>query len=324
MTRPINILLQTTIVTTEDDWHVGRFSLLRTLLEKRRDEAGQPLFTVVARDRATVGKPDPILSTLDASAFDELWLFAVDDGDGLDAADCEAIKRFRARGGGLLVTRDHMNLGGSVCALGDVGSAHQFHTTNPDPDLSRQAIDDIQTSAILWPNYHSGANGDFQTIDVVDPPHPVLADPAAPNGRIRYLPSHPHEGSVGVPPRADARVIARGTSKISGRSFNLAVAFEPIDGVGPAIAESSFHHFADYNWDPSLGCPSFVSENPGYGMSASPDALHAIHTYVANLALWLGGRPVEELADARRNRALDEALEESFPASDPPAVSYRF
>ena len=320
MNQPINILLQTTIMTNEDDWHIGRFSLLRTLLEKLRDEAGQPLFTVMARDRATVGKPDPILSKLDTSAFDELWLFAVDEGDGLDAADCEAIERFRRRGGGLLVTRDHMNLGGSVCALGEVGSAHQFHTTNPDPDVSRQAVDDTQTSAILWPNYHSGANGDFQTIEVVDPPHPVLSDPASPTGAIRYLPSHPHEGSVGAPRGTDARVIAQGKSKISGRRFNLVVAFESVGGAGPAIAESSFHHFADYNWDPSRGCPSFVSENPGNGLCASPEALHAIHTYVANLALWLGGRRVEELAEARRDRALDEALEESFPASDPPAI----
>ena len=299
MTKPINILLQSTIFPNEDDWHIGRFSLLRALLEKMRDKAGQPLFSVVARDRAIVGQPDPVLSTLDASAFDELWLFAVDEGDGLEAADCEAIARFRRRGGGLLVTRDHMNLGGSVCALGEVGSAHQFHTNNPDPDISRQAIDDTQTGAILWPNYHSGANGDFQTIDVVDPPHPVLADPEAPNGFIRYLPSHPHEGSVGVPPGADARVIARGTSKVSGRSFNLVVAFEAVGNAGPAIAESSFHHFADYNWDPSLGCPSFVRETAGYGLRASPEALHAIHTYVTNLALWLGGRPVAELAEAQ-------------------------
>ncbi|PMU96343.1 hypothetical protein, partial [Pseudomonas sp. GP01-A4] len=92
----------------------------------------------------------------DTSSFDELWLFAVDTGDGLDAADCEGITRFRARGGGLLVTRDHMNLGSSVCALGGVGLAHQFHSVNLDPDASRQAIDDIQTSDILWPNYHSG------------------------------------------------------------------------------------------------------------------------------------------------------------------------
>ncbi|MBP2277800.1 MULTISPECIES: hypothetical protein [Sphingomonas] len=321
VSRPINILLQTTILPTEDDWHIGRFSMLRAFLENLRDETGQPLVLVTARDREVAGGPDPVLATLDTSSFDELWLFAVDTGDGLDAADCEGITRFRARGGGLLVTRDHMNLGSSVCALGGVGLAHQFHSVNLDPDASRQAIDDIQTSDILWPNYHSGANGDFQEIEVADPPHPLLTDPAATGGVIRYLPAHPHEGSVGVPTGANARVIARGTSKATGRRFNLIVAFEPEAGLGPAVAESSFHHFADYNLDPSRGCPSFVSEAPGHALQASPGAMRAVHAYVANLALWLAGRTVCEVPSARRESALDEALDESFPASDPPAIS---
>lgn len=321
MSKPINILLQTTILPTEDDWHIGRFSMLRAFLEDLRDETGRPLVLVTARDREVAGGPDPVLAALDTSAFDALWLFAVDTGDGLDPADCEGITRFRARGGGLLVTRDHMNLGSSVCALSGVGLAHQFHSVNVDPDASRQAIDDIQTSDILWPNYHSGANGDFQEIEVVDPPHPLLTDPAATGGVIRYLPSHPHEGSVGVPAGVNARVIARGTSKASGRGFNLVVAFESEAGFGPAVAESSFHHFADYNWDPSRGCPSFVSEAPGHALPASPEALRSIYTYVANLASWLAGRGVSEPASARRDRALDEALDESFPASDPPAIS---
>jgi hypothetical protein len=33
-----------------------------------------------------------------------------------------------------MVTRDHMDLGSSVCMLGGVGAAHYFHSRNPDPD----------------------------------------------------------------------------------------------------------------------------------------------------------------------------------------------
>src|SRR5579871_5186932 len=98
---PTKILLQTTIPATEDDWHIGRFSLLRDYLAGLRDEQDAPLFEVVARDRDRATGPDPVLSRLDASDFDELWLFAVDVGDGLDPADCAAIGRFRQRGGGL-------------------------------------------------------------------------------------------------------------------------------------------------------------------------------------------------------------------------------
>src|SRR6202012_5452975 len=111
---------------------------------------GNPLFDVTARDRDPLGKPDAVLSALDRSDFDELWLFAVDTGDGLTAEDCTGISAFRRRGGGLMITRDHMDLGSSVCTLGGVGAAHYFHSKNPDPDTSRHAIDDRGTSYILW------------------------------------------------------------------------------------------------------------------------------------------------------------------------------
>ena len=134
---------------------------------------------MTARDRDPFGAPDRILSTLDSSDFDQLWLFAVDLGEGLTPEDCDAISRFRQRGGGLMVARDHMDLGCSVCTLGGVGAAHYFHTKNPDPDPARHRSDDRDTPSILWPNYHSGANGDFQEISIASPVHPVLADPEA-------------------------------------------------------------------------------------------------------------------------------------------------
>jgi hypothetical protein len=320
MSPPIRILLQTTIPGTADDWNIGRFSMLRDYLSGLSDEVGAPLFDVTARDRAAPGSPDPILSTIDRSDFDELWLFAVDTGDGLDPKDCAAISRFRASGRGLMVTRDHMDLGCSVCTLGGVGAAHFFHSTHVDPDPARRIIDDRETDYILWPNYHSGANGDCQQITVVDPTHPVLRDREAPNGLIRYFPAHPHEGAVDAPVEdPTARVIARGVSKVSGRQFNLVVAFEPTAGNGPAIAQSTFHHFADYNWDPNEGCPSFVSEPPGDALAHSPEAQASIRTYVRNLALWLAGRPIDD-RKIRLEHELDEALKESFPASDAPAI----
>ena len=235
MSPPIRILLQTTIPGTADDWNIGRFSMLRDHLARLTDEAGAPLCEVTARDRVAPGSPDPILSTIDRSDFDELWLFAVDTGDGLDPEDCAAISRFRASGRGLLVTRDHMDLGCSVCTLGGVGAAHFFHSTHVDPDPARRVIDDRETGYILWPNYHSGANGDFQQISVVAPPHPVLRDCGAATGLIRYFPSHPHEGAVDAPAEdSTARVIATGVSKVSGKEFNLVVAFEPTGAGGPA------------------------------------------------------------------------------------------
>lgn len=296
MSTPINILLQTTIEPVEDDWHIGRFSMLQSYLASLTAKDGVPLFRVTARDRGPLGTHDPVLSTLDSAEYDELWLFAVDTGDGLHPADSAGILRFRARGGGLLVTRDHMDLGCSVCSLGSIGAAHLFHTHNIEPDRPVFAPDDRDTPQILWPNFHSGANGDAQRIEVELPLHPVLRDPESETGTVMFLPAHPHEGAVAVPasePRA--RVIATGRSQASGNQFNIAVAFESSDAEGPALAESTFHHFADYNWDPARGCPSFVTEVPGNGLTTTPGAMASVHRYVHNVALWLAG--------ARRNPA---------------------
>ena len=289
---PKKILLQTTIPAIADDWNIARFHLLAEFLDRQQSADGSRLFQVTARNRDTKIGPDSLLSRLDQSDVDQLWLFAVDTGDGLTPEDAEGIARFHRRGGGMLVTRDHMDLGSSVCRLDcRPAAAHRFHSRNEEPDPSRRCIDDPYTPAILWPNYHSGANGDFQRVRVVGAPHPVLRDPLSPDGLVSYLPSHPHEGSVVAPADdAGARVILAGRSAVTGRAFNLAVAFEPSAAGGPAIAQSTFHHFSDYNWHPAAGAPSFVGEPPGDGMARLPEALRSTQRYVRNVALWLAGQ----------------------------------
>ena len=287
--RPLRVLLQTTIPTIEDDWHIGRFGNLAGYLSGLEDAAGRRLCDVVARDRAApAGADDPVLGAIDRSDIDQLWLFAVDSGDGLTPAECRAIDAFRRCGGGLMVTRDHMDLGSSVIALGEVGAAHYFHSRNADPEPERCCIDDPFTTKILWPNYHSGANGDYQRIEPLDPTHPLLRNDASPGGLIRYFPAHPHEGGIGIPAGGgDARVVAIGRSKVTGRPFNLVVAFDPRRDAGRAVAQSTFHHFCDYNWEIGAGCPSFVTELPGDGMRREPAAQRDIERYMRNLVLWL-------------------------------------
>jgi hypothetical protein len=296
MTKPIRILLQTTIPFAPDDWHIGRFSLLREELVSMKDEAGNQLVEVTTRDReADPAGNDPVLSTLDRSEFDELWLFAIDTGGGLSVPDCQGITRFRQRGGGIMATRDHEDLGISLCSLGGIGRAHFFHSKHPEPDASRHVADDPHTTSISWPNYHSGANGDYQNIDVTVP-HEILRNSASPTGFIQFFPAHPHEGAVGVPEDEEhARVIAAGKSETTGRPFNLVVAFESSrddhgNTLGRGIAQSSFHHFVDYNWDTDMGCPSFLLEPPGDGYKRNPQALEDIKTYVRNAAVWLAGQ----------------------------------
>lgn len=289
MSRPIHILLQTTIEYTANDWHIGRFSMLHEYLMSLQGEDGQSLFNVTARDRDPIGTADSVLSALDRSSFDQLWLFAVDTGDGLHVDDLMGIQRFWQRGGGLMIARDHMDLGCSICELGLIGAANIFHSHNaispvPPPD-------DRGTQHILWPNFHSGANGDFQRIRAELPVHPIMLDPNAESGTVMYLPAHPHEGAVMPPPlEAGARVIATGRSRMSGLRFNIAVAFEDSQDHGPALTQSTFHHFADYNWDPNRGSPDFVTETPGGNLPATPEAVASVRCYVRNVAAWLAGR----------------------------------
>jgi hypothetical protein len=105
---PIRILLQTTIPTTDNDWDIRRFSLLTNYLTSLKDDQGEPLCAVTARNREEndLGN-DPVLSTISRSQFDQLWLFAVDIGNGLSSADCLAINTFHEAGGGLDHPRPH-------------------------------------------------------------------------------------------------------------------------------------------------------------------------------------------------------------------------
>ncbi|MCU0536339.1 MAG: hypothetical protein MUD14_20830 [Hydrococcus sp. Prado102] len=291
----IRILLQTTLLPTEeDDWTIARFSMLRDYLASIKDELGNFLFQVTARDREPDSQGnDPILSHLDSQTFDELWLFALDVGGGLSDRDLAGIIRFHQQGGGILTTRDHQDMGISMCGLENIGVFHYFNKQQKDPDESRCCIDDCYTTYISWPNYHSGRNGDYQVIQPIEPIHELLKNPESPIGTIQYFPAHPHEGGIGVPPDAKyARVIATGKSLVTERPFNLAIAVERVSDerenqLGRVVAQSTFHHFVDYNWDISKGCPSFVDEPPGEGMQKEPQAVADIQCYVKNLALWL-------------------------------------
>jgi hypothetical protein len=276
------ILLQTTIAANPDDWDITRFSLLADELRTAGHE-------VIARNRTDEDGDDPVLSRVDQLGFDELWLMAVDVGDGLTAADADAIMKFRDEGGGLLTARDHQNLGCCLNRLGSVGAINEFHDMSVDPATR---CDDQDTPTISWPNYHSGANGDYQQVLADDPVHELLRTDRTASGRIEWFPAHPHEGLVSAVRIPFAAVLAQGRSSASGRQFNLAVVVDrelAPDGlpIGRAVAASTFHHFADYNWDLDRGAPSFVTEPPGSEIKADPSRLETFKDYVRNLATWL-------------------------------------
>jgi hypothetical protein len=293
------ILLQTTIVDSPDDWNVERFSLLADELRRAGHE-------VTARNR-DASEVDSTLSSLDSLGYDQLWLMAVDTGDGLSRQDAAGILRFRERGGGVLTARDHQDLGSCLLHLGSIGRLNHFHTQNPEADACR---DDQDTPSISWPNYHSGSNGDYQPVFATEPVHELLQTTKTPSGRIEWFPAHPHEGAVAAPAGAPwARVIARGRSTVSGRRFNLMVCVDgetTSDGrpLGRVVAFSTFHHLADMNWDTGAGSPSFVTEPPGEDIKRDPSRLALFMELVHNIGRWLA---------VGTDEAVDDIIEEHFP-----------
>jgi hypothetical protein len=280
------ILLQTTITEDEDDWSVDRFSLLA-------DELRRSGHRVTARNRDP-GEVDTTLAHLDELDYDALWLLAVDTGSGLAPADAAGILRFRRRGGGVATARDHHDLGSCLRSLGSLGRVNHFHNENPERNARR---DDQDNPGISWPNYHSGANGNYQRVFVEEPVHELLRTDRTASGHIEAFPAHPHEGAVSAPDGCPfATVIGRGRSVVTGRYFNLAVA---LDGevadddrpLGRALACSTFHHFANMNWDVHAGAPSFVTDPPGHEIERDPLRLEIFKDYVRNIAEWIVGAP---------------------------------
>lgn len=268
------LLLQTTIPKTESDWHVGRFHLLAELL--RADG-----HTVIARDRQPrEDGSDSVLSSLAESDFDELWLIAVDRGNGLAPADVRGILRFRERGGGVVTARDHQNLGASLLNLGSLGVVNHFYTYNRERE--QRLVQRV-----------SGHNGDYQRIVPLEPVHDLLRTSKSPTGVVEYFPAHPHEGAISVPCGMDyARVIAMSKCAVTGREFNVAIAIDgepPANGhaFGRAVALSTFHQLADMNWDARADAPPFVTEPRGNGLHEEPARLEVFKDYIRNIAHWL-------------------------------------
>jgi hypothetical protein len=288
--KPVRILLKTTIGESQDDWGMGRFSLLARHLASLAGPDGRKLYEVVSANRRdTADGDDADLADLAQGRYDQLWLIAADVTGALTAADAANIQAFRAKGGGVYLTRDHQDLGACLAKLGALGATQHFHHLNPEPGDACRRRDDPETLTIDWPNYHSGANGDLQQVEAVAPLHPIMR--RASGEPIERLPAHPHEGAVGAPDalKGSARLVARGHSQATGAAFGLCVAVEE-PGLGRAVSDSSFHHVADYNWDPRQGCPSFVTEPTGDEVLRNPHALDDVHAYVANIAAWLERR----------------------------------
>ena len=208
---------------------------------------------------------------------------AVDIGHGLSPGDAAGIMRFRERGGGVLTARDHQDLGS--CLLRSVRSASSTTSTTRTP--SRRAVVTTRTTRTSRGRTTTRARTATTSRSSPTSRRTSCCGPTGTaSGRIEWFPAHPHEGAVSAPPEyAFAQVVGRGRSTVSGRTFNLAVALDgetTADGgpAGRAVACSTFHHFADMNWDIDAGAPSFVTDVAERRDEARPSRLDVFKDYV--------------------------------------------
>ena len=90
------ILLKTTIPFTEDDWHIGRFSLLQQHLRSLKGVGGSPRYAVDARDRVeNAAGADKDLQAAAGGAYDQVWLIGTDSTGGLTRQDIDALNQDR-------------------------------------------------------------------------------------------------------------------------------------------------------------------------------------------------------------------------------------
>ncbi len=161
-------------------------------------------------------------ATHDLMQYDEILLFPIarDDSSSnrISSAEVEAISEFMDAGGGVFATGDHEDLGAGMCreiprvrnmrrwyfgnldgnpAAPSGSSADRFDTTRKGFDAAYQFNDQSDNIAQeISPEFFPKNNFSRRFAFSYRYPHPLLCSP---DGIIRYLPDHAHEGQCEVP-----------------------------------------------------------------------------------------------------------------------------
>jgi len=168
--------------------------------------------------------------------YDMILLFAIEAGDPQPAlaGEAEAIARFMEAGGGFFATGDHANLGAPLCGLiprvrsmrrwwsgtGPNGEpaappptgATRHDTTQPGPDGITNFEDqsDEVAQPIVPALYAAGLSVKQGYIARKQLPHPLLCSP---QGMVKFLPDHMHEGWCEVPSKLDGTFSVDGATQ---------------------------------------------------------------------------------------------------------------
>lgn len=255
--------------------------------------------------------PNFTFSDSSLNPYHQLWIMAADRSSApplsADPDQQQAIRRFMDGGGGVFATGDHQDLGVTVGGyIPRVRSMRKWFWPNPGPQ--GEPVAPHGSNASRHDTNRPGHNGAFsfndqsddvpQTITphffgagLVRSAHPVLCTPQGP---IRVLPDHPHEGECVVPGNlsgdysigrdsfreypdgpdgrplapvviatatmlAGAAVPEGGKPPIPGGSFGVIGAWDghKAGAYGRIVVDATWHHFVNINLigDRSLDIP---------------------------------------------------------------------
>lgn len=276
--------------------------------------------------------------------YDAVFLFGITsvysnslrNGGTLEDAEIEALNAFQDNKGGLFATGDHGRLGWALSSR--VARARDMRYWDNYPN-SADATNEVSMGGPRRNDtnvFRSGSNiFDDQSDDVpqtitpriyqrsnavfrVRYPHPLLCGP---NGVIRVMPDHPHEGECKTPDSLDETITVGGgdepeyppataggarpvpeiiswnhvaAGRVSGsKDPTVAHSFPGIcaydghrAGVGRVVTDATWHHFVNVNLvGKELG--SGVHDQGFLYSAAGQAAFEEIKSYFRNLMVWL-------------------------------------
>ena len=255
--------------------------------------------------------------------FDQVWLFGINPGAGLPAAELTVVESYMNGGGGLFATGDHGSLGSSLC--GNITRVKDMRHWSDNPVGSVNEVNEVSMNGKRRNDTNRPKSGDStslyfdnqsdnipQNIAVrtfgAGMPHPLLSISTSirPSGIIDIMPDHPHEGeckpetsfvvnSITVPTQIIATSFVLGGSTTGGGTGkaltdphcfpSIAVWDGRLANAGRIVVDSTWHHFVNINLNG-------VGSNIGGDIAGTQSGLTAtdfsvIRQYFMNISLWM-------------------------------------
>lgn len=264
--------------------------------------------------------------------------------------ELRALTEFMNGGGGLFGTGDHGSLGRFLCGeVPRIRNMRLWSSTSAQNALDEVSMNGPRRNDTNRPGASPGSQFDDQSDDTpqdIQPkiytkqnglfryrfPHPLLCGP---NGVIRVMPDHPHEGecvepantgltlnfggalgpeypnAVGPGGKPLPEIVSRSTvfsgTTSGGKAPTVSQSFGGIcaydghrAGIGRVVTDATWHHFVNINLVGDIGLSPMDPKSMGFLATPAGQAhLENIKAYYRNIAVWLSPRERIQCMNAR-------------------------